>query len=144
MHYMLQFYENPEERAKHNDAAQVEAYFAGWTAFIGTLAQSGAMVSGNGLLPPDTATTLRVMGNCQARDGRLADAEASLMRSYQLDPSSAATAFNLAGVQYRRGEYERARFYIDRVNKSGPEFIKTEGLYYFDGKPAFQMGQGQK
>ena len=33
---------------------------------------------------------------------------------------------------------------LDRVNKSGLEFIKTEGLYYFDGKPAFQMGQGQK
>ena len=30
------------------------------------------------------------------------------------------------------------------MNKSGLEFIKTEGLYYFDGKPAFQMGQGQK
>ena len=26
---------------------------------------------------------------------------------------------------------------LDRVNKSGLEFIKTEGLYYFDGKPAF-------
>ena len=33
---------------------------------------------------------------------------------------------------------------LDRVNQSGLEFIKTEGLYYFDGKPAFQMGQGQK
>jgi isocitrate dehydrogenase len=33
---------------------------------------------------------------------------------------------------------------LDRINKSGVEFIKTEGLYYFDGKPAFQMGQGQK
>ena len=74
MHYMLQFYENPEERAKHNDPAQVEAYFAGWTAFIGTLAQSGAMVSGNGLLPPDTATTLRVMnGTRQVVDGPFAD-----------------------------------------------------------------------
>lgn len=63
------------------------------------------------------AMTLRAMGSCQARDGRLADAEASLMRSYQIDPTSAATAFNLADVQYRRGEYERARFYIDRINK---------------------------
>ncbi len=63
------------------------------------------------------AMTLRAMGNCQARDDRLADAERSLARSYQLDPSSAATAVNLAEVQYRRGEYERARFYIDRVNK---------------------------
>jgi hypothetical protein len=74
MHYMLQFYENPEERAKHHDPAQVEGYFAGWTAFIGTLAQSGVMVSGNGLLPPDTATTLRVKnGTRQVVDGPFAD-----------------------------------------------------------------------
>ncbi|MFP4353231.1 MAG: NADP-dependent isocitrate dehydrogenase [Puniceicoccaceae bacterium] len=33
---------------------------------------------------------------------------------------------------------------LGRVTKAGVEFIKTEGLYYFDGKPAFQMGQGQK
>ena len=33
---------------------------------------------------------------------------------------------------------------LGRVATSGMEFIKTEGLYYFDGKPAFQMGQGQK
>ncbi len=74
----------------------------------------------NALVQPNyrgAAMTLRAMGNCQARDGRLADAESSLARSYQIDPSSAATAMNLAEVQYRRGEYERARFYIDRVNK---------------------------
>jgi type IV pilus assembly protein PilF len=74
----------------------------------------------NALVQPNyrgAAMTLRAMGNCQARDGRLADAESALMRSYQLDPSSAATAVNLAEVQYRRGEYERARFYIERVNK---------------------------
>ena len=38
------------------------------------------------------ARTMRVMGICQARDNRLDDAEASLMRSYQIDPSSAETA----------------------------------------------------
>lgn len=68
-----------------------------------------------------TAMTLRAMGNCQARDNRLADAEKSLMRSYQIDPSNPATAVNLAEVQYRLGEYERARFYIDRVNKSAQQ-----------------------
>ncbi|ROT98562.1 YciI family protein [Histidinibacterium lentulum] len=74
MHYMLQFYENPEERGKHKDPAKVEAYFASWNAFIGTLAQSGAMVSGNGLLPPNTATTLRVTnGTPQVVDGPFAD-----------------------------------------------------------------------
>jgi type IV pilus assembly protein PilF len=76
------------------------------------------------LLQPNyrgAARTLRAMGLCQARDNRLADAEASLMRSYQIDPSSAETAYTLADVQYRRGEYERARFYIDRVNKSAEQ-----------------------
>ncbi len=67
------------------------------------------------------ARTLRVMGICQARDGRLDDAEASLLRSYQIDPASAETAVTLADVQYRRGQYERARFYIDRVNKSADQ-----------------------
>jgi type IV pilus assembly protein PilF len=64
------------------------------------------------------ARTLRVMGICQARAGQLAEAEASLVRSYQIDPTSAETAFTLAEVQYRRGAYERARFYMDRLNKS--------------------------
>ena len=76
------------------------------------------------LLQPNyrgAARTLRAMGLCQARDNRLADAEASLMRSYQIDPSSGETAYTLADVQYRRGEYERARFYIDRVNKSAEQ-----------------------
>jgi len=74
------------------------------------------------------ARTLRVMGICQARDGRLDDAEASLMRSYQIDPSSADTAVSLADVQYRRGQYERARFYIDRINKS-PEQANAQTLW---------------
>jgi type IV pilus assembly protein PilF len=74
------------------------------------------------------ARTMRVMGICQSRDGRMADAEASLMRSYQIDPSSAETAYSLADVQYRRGEYERARFYIDRINKS-PEQSNAQTLW---------------
>ena len=74
MQYMLQFYENPGERTKHKDPTRVEAYFGGWGAYIGALAQSGAMVSGSGLLPPDTATTLRVEnGRRQVVDGPFAD-----------------------------------------------------------------------
>jgi hypothetical protein len=74
MHYMLQFYENAEERSKHKDPNQVEAYFGGWGAYIGALVQSGTMVSGNGLLPPDVATTLRVEnGTRHVVDGPFAD-----------------------------------------------------------------------
>lgn len=64
----------------------------------------------------DTVRTLFNLGVCQARSGQWADAERSLARSYELDPSNPITAFNLADVLYRRGEYERARFYIGRIN----------------------------
>jgi type IV pilus assembly protein PilF len=60
--------------------------------------------------------TLLARGACQARDGKWADAERTLTRAYELDPANPATAFNLSEVLLRRGEYERARFYIGRVN----------------------------
>jgi type IV pilus assembly protein PilF len=62
------------------------------------------------------ARTMFALGVCQARAGKWAEAEASLSRAYELDPTSPATAYNLAEVLYRRGDYERARFYIRRVN----------------------------
>jgi type IV pilus assembly protein PilF len=60
--------------------------------------------------------TLLARGVCQARAGRWVEAEGTLSRSYELDPTNAATAYNLSDVLYRRGEYERARFYMRRVN----------------------------
>ena len=60
--------------------------------------------------------TLLAQGVCQARAGQLAEAERTLDRSLQLDPSNPAVAVNLSEVLYRRGDYERARFYIRRVN----------------------------
>ena len=76
----------------------------------------------------DAAQTLRAMGNCQARDGRLQEALQSLLRSYQFDPSNAATAVNLAEVLYKLGDYERARFYIARVN-SMPDQTNAQSLW---------------
>jgi type IV pilus assembly protein PilF len=62
------------------------------------------------------ARTLLAQGVCQAYAGQLAESEALLSRAYELDPASPFTATNLSEVLYRRGEYERARFYIRRVN----------------------------
>ena len=64
----------------------------------------------------DVARTLLAQGVCQARAGQLAESEATLSRAYELDPANPSTAINLSEVLYRRGEYERARFYIRRVN----------------------------
>jgi type IV pilus assembly protein PilF len=64
----------------------------------------------------DPSRTLLTKGVCLAFAGQLADAEASLRRAYELDPANPSVAVNLAEVLYRRGEYERARFFIRRVN----------------------------
>ncbi|MBF9030410.1 hypothetical protein HKCCE3408_08380 [Rhodobacterales bacterium HKCCE3408] len=74
MKYMLQFREDADEQSKHKDPAQQEAYFGGWGAYIGSIAQAGVMVSGEGLLSPDTAKTLRIEnGSRQISDGPFAD-----------------------------------------------------------------------
>jgi len=62
------------------------------------------------------ARTLLAQGVCQFRAGKLSDAEHALSRSYELDPANPTTAVNLSEVLYRSGQYERARFYIRRVN----------------------------
>jgi hypothetical protein len=86
MQYMLQFRETAEERRKPNDPAQAEAYWGAWNAFIGALAQSGAMVSGNGLQPPEVATTLRVEnGKRHVVDGPFADTKEMLAGYVILD-----------------------------------------------------------
>lgn len=76
----------------------------------------------------DGPRTLMARGVCQARAGRWADAERSLARSFELDPANPATAFAYAEVLYRRGEYERARFYVRRINGQ-PEQSNAQTLW---------------
>jgi len=72
--------------------------------------------------------TLLAQGVCYAHAGQLAEAEAALARAYELDPTSPFTATNLSEVLYRRGEFERARFYVRRVN-SQPEVANAQTLW---------------
>jgi type IV pilus assembly protein PilF len=67
---------------------------------------------------PNTPRTLLTQGVCQARAGQWVEAEQSLQRSFELDSANPATAVNLTEVLLRRGDYERARFFIRRVNAS--------------------------
>jgi len=76
----------------------------------------------------DTPRTLLTQGICQARAGQWPQAEATLSRSYELDPGNPATAVNLAEVLYRRGEFERARFQIRRVN-GNPDIVNAQTLW---------------
>ena len=76
----------------------------------------------------DVPRTLLTKGVCQARAGQLTEAEATLLRAYELEPANPSTSVNLSEVLYRRGEYERARFYIRRVN-SNPALAGSQTLW---------------
>ena len=76
----------------------------------------------------EVTRTLLAQGVCQARAGRWIEAERTLSRSYELDPANPVTAFNLSEVLLRRGELERARFYIGRVNAQ-PEQSNAQTLW---------------
>jgi type IV pilus assembly protein PilF len=72
--------------------------------------------------------TLLTQGVCQARNQQLAQAERTLLRAFELDAGSPAVAVNLAEVLYKRGDYERARFYIRRVNNVD-ELVTAQTLW---------------
>lgn len=62
MQFMLIFKEIPSEYGRHDDPAAQPAYYGAWGVYSGAIYASGIVVSGNGLLPPRTATHLRVTG----------------------------------------------------------------------------------
>ena len=64
------------------------------------------------------AKTLMAKGLCEARAGKTAEAERSLALSYELDAGNPVTGYNLAGLLFRRGDFNRAQFYIRRLNNS--------------------------
>ena len=79
MQYMLMFTESKNEFALRTDPEKAPAYWGAWTAYIGGLAQSGIMVSGAGLQPPHTATTVRIRdGKRQVHDGPYAESHEML------------------------------------------------------------------
>jgi type IV pilus assembly protein PilF len=76
----------------------------------------------------DSLRTQLAQGVCLARAGQWAQAEQALQRAYELDPGNPSTTMNLAEVLYRRGEADRARFYIRRVN-SVPDVVNAQTLW---------------
>lgn len=76
----------------------------------------------------DISRTLLAQGVCHALNGQLEDAEKALQRSYQIEPNNPSTSVNLAEVLLRRGEAERARFHIRRVN-ANVNYLSAQTLW---------------
>lgn len=79
MQYMLMLNETAAEFARRTDPAETAAYWGGWNAFIGAMAQAGVIVKGDGLQGPMLATTVRVVdGKRHVQDGPFADTKEQL------------------------------------------------------------------
>lgn len=66
----------------------------------------------------DSARTYLTQGMCMAAAGRATDAERALERSMALDSNNPRTFVELAELLYGRGEYDRSRGLIRRVNEA--------------------------
>jgi type IV pilus assembly protein PilF len=76
----------------------------------------------------EAGRTQLARGVCLSRAGQLADAERVLSAAFESDPGNLALALNLADVLFRRGEWDRARFYLRRVH-SQPDQGNAQSLW---------------
>lgn len=85
---------------------------------------------GKALQTPQYAAASRTwmsQGICQARAGQPLEAERSLLRAFELDAANPIVSYNLASLLMQRREYQRAQFYIRRLNNS--ELANAESLW---------------
>ena len=94
---MLIFTESAADFAKRNDPNEAPAYWGAWSAYAGAVAQSGIMVSGAGLQPPETATTVRIRdGKRTLHDGPYAEAKEMLAGFFVIEVPDLDTALEWA------------------------------------------------
>lgn len=97
MQYALLFTESAADFALRNDPEKAGAYWEAWSAYLGTIGQSGIVVNGSGLLPPDTATTVRIRdGKRQVHDGPYAESKEMLGGFFIIEVPDLDTALEWA------------------------------------------------
>lgn len=78
MKYMLAFFETAEELAKRQ-GPEAGAYWGAWSAYVKTINEAGIVRGGAGLMPPETATTVRIRdGKRVVQDGPFAESKEML------------------------------------------------------------------
>ena len=97
MQFMLLFYQPLDAFAVASDPARAGEYMGAWGAYVGAMRASGTVVSGAGLLPPPTATTVRMRaGKRQVQDGPYADTREHLGGYFVIEVPSLDEALDWA------------------------------------------------
>lgn len=79
MQYALFFYETEKQYTTSDHSPETEAYWGAWKAYVDDISASGIVRGGEGLLGPDTATSLRIRGGQNlVQDGPFADTKEQL------------------------------------------------------------------
>lgn len=97
MHYMIAFHELADDFAKRQDPDAAGPYWGAWNAYIGALGHAGVIVNGSGLLPPETASTVRLRnGQREVHDGPFADTKEQLAGFFIIDVADLDAALEWA------------------------------------------------
>ncbi|APW43068.1 type IV pilus biogenesis/stability protein PilW [Rhodoferax saidenbachensis] len=110
-------------------AASVQHNY-GWMLCKQSRLPEAVQMFSNALANPayrDKAKTWMAQGQCQLEGGQRIEAEASFLRSYEVDPVNPITGYNLALLMFQRKELVRAQFFVRRINNS--ELANSESLW---------------
>jgi type IV pilus assembly protein PilF len=110
-------------------AATVQHNYA-WLLCRNSRIPEALQLFGRALVNPaygDRAKSWMAQGLCQIDSGDRANAEASLLHSYELDAGNPITGYNLALLLFQRGEFVRSQFYVRRINNSS--YANAESLW---------------
>ncbi len=119
----------PEEAGKHYaraaklapDAGGVQNNYGAWLCGNGRAAESLGYFE-RALKDPDyptPAAALTNAGTCAAKAGDTAAAESYLRRALDVEPNNANVLRELATINYRKGDYLRARAFLQRREAAG-------------------------
>lgn len=96
MKYSILIFDAPETLARF-DGPDGARYMSEWPPFIRALTDAGIYITGAGLQPADTATTLRFNGDKRrVQDGPYADTKEQLGGFYMIDVPDLDTALEWA------------------------------------------------
>jgi hypothetical protein len=97
MQCMMLIYESTDIFATRNNPDKAPAYWGAWMSYVKAINEAGIVVSGHGLMPPETATSLRMPnGQRQVQDGPFADTKEALGGYFILEVPSMEVALDWA------------------------------------------------
>lgn len=93
MQYALLFYETDTSFTASDPTPEADAYWGAWKIYVEDMLASGIVRGGEGLLGPETATTLRIRdGRNQVQDGPFADTKEQLGGFFVIEVDDIDTA----------------------------------------------------